>query len=210
MPPPERVILPMQQHLGAPCVPTVKKGDTVFVGTVVGDSDAYVSAPVHASVSGTVEELTTVMLTGGQMTQAVVIRSDGKMEKDPAIYPPRHHHQRGAGRRGPAAQKAGGETEAHLYRQGHPAVHQHHRPRGGRHEDRGHPGPDGEKGDGRVYRVHGAHPNQTEYKFNHSLIHFPQGGAARQATAGPLFPFPVVDFLLPLCYTVKNENRSSR
>lgn len=88
MPPPERVILPMQQHLGAPCVPTVKKGDTVFVGTVVGDSDAYVSAPVHASVSGTVEELTTVMLTGGQMTQAVVIRSDGKMEKDPAIYPP--------------------------------------------------------------------------------------------------------------------------
>ena len=88
MPPPERVILPMQQHLGAPCVPTVKKGDTVFVGTVVGDSDAYVSAPVHASVSGAVEELTTVMLTGGQMTQAVVIRSDGKMEKDPAIYPP--------------------------------------------------------------------------------------------------------------------------
>ncbi len=88
MPPPERVILPMQQHLGAPCVPTVKKGDTVFVGTVVGDSDAYVSAPVHASVSGTVEELTTVMLTGGQMTQAVVIRSNGKMEKDPAIYPP--------------------------------------------------------------------------------------------------------------------------
>ena len=88
MPPPERVILPMQQHLGAPCVPTVKKGDTVFVGTVVGDSDAYVSAPVHASVSGTVEELTTVMLTGGQMTQAVVIRSDGKMEKDPSIYPP--------------------------------------------------------------------------------------------------------------------------
>ena len=88
MPPPERVILPMQQHLGAPCVPTVKKGDMVFVGTVVGDSDAYVSAPVHASVSGTVEELTTVMLTGGQMTQAVVIRSDGKMEKDPAIYPP--------------------------------------------------------------------------------------------------------------------------
>ena len=88
MPPPERVILPMQQHLGAPCVPTVKKGDTVFVGTVVGDSDAYVSAPVHASVSGTVEELATVMLTGGQMTQAVVIRSDGKMEKDPAIYPP--------------------------------------------------------------------------------------------------------------------------
>ena len=88
MPPPEKVILPMQQHIGAPCIPTVKKGDHVYVGTVVGDSDAYVSAPVHASVSGTVTEITQVMLPGGQMTQAVVVGSDGKMEKDPAIAPP--------------------------------------------------------------------------------------------------------------------------
>lgn len=88
MPPPEKVILPMQQHIGAPCIPTVKKGDHVYVGTVVGDSDAYISAPVHASVSGTVTEITQVMLTGGQMTQAVVVGSDGKMEKDPAIAPP--------------------------------------------------------------------------------------------------------------------------
>lgn len=88
MPPPEKVILPMQQHIGAPCIPTVKKGDHVYVGTVVGDSDAYISAPVHASVSGTVTEITQVMLTGGQMTRAVVVGSDGKMEKDPAIAPP--------------------------------------------------------------------------------------------------------------------------
>ena len=88
MPPPQRVVLPMQQHIGAPCVPTVKKGDHVYVGTVVGDSDAYVCAPVHASVSGTVADITQVMLTGGQMTQAVVVGSDGKMEKDPAIAPP--------------------------------------------------------------------------------------------------------------------------
>ena len=88
MPPPEKVILPMQQHIGAPCIPTVKKGDHVYVGTVVGDSEAYVSAPVHASVSGTVTEITQVMLTGGQMTQAVVVESDGKMEKDPAIAAP--------------------------------------------------------------------------------------------------------------------------
>ena len=88
MPPPEKVILPMQQHIGAPCIPTVKKGDHVYVGTVVGDSEAYVSAPVHASVSGTVTEITQVMLTGGQTTQAVVVESDGKMEKDPSIAPP--------------------------------------------------------------------------------------------------------------------------
>lgn len=88
MPPPPKVILPMQQHIGAPCAPTVKKGDHVYVGTVVGDSEAYVSAPVHSSVSGTVVEITKVMLVGGQMTEAVVVESDGAMEPDPGIYPP--------------------------------------------------------------------------------------------------------------------------
>ncbi len=88
LPPPERVILPMQQHIGAPCTPTVQKGDHVYLGQVIGDSDAYVSAPIHTSISGTVTEITSVMLTGGQMTTAVVIDSDGKMERDPNIYPP--------------------------------------------------------------------------------------------------------------------------
>ena len=48
---PEQVTIPMQQHIGAPCVPTVKKGDHVYLGQVVGDSEAFVSAPIHASVS---------------------------------------------------------------------------------------------------------------------------------------------------------------
>lgn len=73
MPPPARVVLPMQQHIGAPCRPVVKKGDYVYLGQVVGQSDAYVSAPVHASVSGTVAEVTKIMLTGGQPVEAVVI-----------------------------------------------------------------------------------------------------------------------------------------
>lgn len=88
MPPPQQVVISMVQHIGAPCTPTVKKGDHVFVGQVVGKSDAYVCVPVHASVSGTVAELTKIMLTGGQMVEAVVIDSDGKMEHDPSIYPP--------------------------------------------------------------------------------------------------------------------------
>ena len=88
MPLPSKIVLSMGQHIGAPAAPAVAKGDQVYVGTVVGDSEAYVSAPVHASVSGTVTEITQVMLTGGQMTQAVVVGSDGKMEKDPAIAPP--------------------------------------------------------------------------------------------------------------------------
>ena len=62
MPPPAEVTLPMTQHIGAPCVPIVKKGAHVYVGTKVADSDAYVSAPIHASVSGTVKEIAKVMI----------------------------------------------------------------------------------------------------------------------------------------------------
>ncbi len=88
MPPPKRVILPMHQHIGAPCTPVVQKGDAVKIGQIIGSSDAAVSAPIHASVSGTVAEICDFMLPGGQMTKAVVIDSDGLMEQDPSIYPP--------------------------------------------------------------------------------------------------------------------------
>lgn len=88
MPPPAQITLPMTQHIGAPCTPTVKKGDHVYVGTKVADSTAYVSAPIHSSVSGTVKEITKVMMPGGQMVDAVIIDSDGLMERDPAIQPP--------------------------------------------------------------------------------------------------------------------------
>ncbi|HAA43464.1 MAG TPA: electron transport complex subunit RsxC, partial [Ruminiclostridium sp.] len=42
------------RHIGAPCKPCVAKGDVVKVGQVIGDSDEFISAPVHSSVSGTV------------------------------------------------------------------------------------------------------------------------------------------------------------
>ncbi len=87
MPPPETVVIPMQQHIGAPCAPTVKKGDTVYVGTLIGDSDRPVSAPIHSSVSGTVAEIKTVIMTNGAASEAVVINSDGKMTHDPEIKP---------------------------------------------------------------------------------------------------------------------------
>lgn len=88
MPPPARVVIPMQQHIGAPCKPLVKKGDHVYLGQAIGDSDAFVSAPIHASVSGTVAEVSPIPLTGGQLVEAVAIESDGKMEPDPSIAPP--------------------------------------------------------------------------------------------------------------------------
>ena len=88
MPVPETVVLPMQQHIGAPCVPTVKKGDHVDVGQVIGDSDKYVSAPIHASVSGTVTAVADVKLANGRMAPAVTIQSDGEMKLWEGIEPP--------------------------------------------------------------------------------------------------------------------------
>jgi len=76
----ESVTLPMKQHIGAPCVPCVRQGDYVLAGQLVGKADASVSAPIHASVSGTVQKLEVIRLPGGEDVQAVVIKSDGEMK----------------------------------------------------------------------------------------------------------------------------------
>lgn len=78
----------MQQHVGAPCKPLVKVGDLVQVGQKIGDSDAFVSAPIHASISGKVSAITKIALPGGQMVDAVVIESDGQMTVSPEVRPP--------------------------------------------------------------------------------------------------------------------------
>ena len=89
MPIPERVVLPMQQHIGAPCVPTVKVGDTVAVGQVIGDSDKFVSAPIHATISGTVKAVGDVKLANGLITKGVTIESDGEMRLFEGLEPPK-------------------------------------------------------------------------------------------------------------------------
>ena len=55
---PETVVVPMLQHIGAPAVPTVKKGDEVLAGQVIGEAPQPISAPVHAPISGTVVAVT--------------------------------------------------------------------------------------------------------------------------------------------------------
>lgn len=89
MPSPEAVLLPMQQHIGAPCEPAVKVGDKVAVGQVIGDTDKFVSAPVHASVSGTVKAVSEIKLPSGIKTAAVLIESDGEMRLFEGIEPPK-------------------------------------------------------------------------------------------------------------------------
>lgn len=88
MPPPNTVTIPMQQHIGAPCKPTVKVGDKVKLGQIIGDSESFVCAPIHSSVSGKVSKITKIMLPSGNNVEAVVIESDGEMRLDENIKPP--------------------------------------------------------------------------------------------------------------------------
>lgn len=88
MPAPEKVTLPMLQHIGTPCTPTVKTGDKVFVGQIIGNSDEPLSVPVHASVSGTVSAVTETTLANGKTVPAVTIESDGKMTGYYGLVPP--------------------------------------------------------------------------------------------------------------------------
>ncbi len=88
MNPPASVEILMSQHIGAPATPTVKAGDKVYVGTLIGEAGGFVSAPVHSSVSGVVKKISTYLLANGRNTQSVIIESDGEMTPDPSITPP--------------------------------------------------------------------------------------------------------------------------
>ena len=81
----EQVIIPIKQHIGTPCKPLVKKGDKVFVGTLIGDGKAADSTPIHSSVSGQVLRIKTITLSDGNKCRAVVINSDGQMTPDPEL-----------------------------------------------------------------------------------------------------------------------------
>ena len=74
---PKRVIMLLQQHLGAPCEALVKKGDTVEEGQKIGDVKAFISAPVHASISGKVKEVDYWRHPAGLRVPAMVIEGDG-------------------------------------------------------------------------------------------------------------------------------------
>lgn len=88
MPVPEHVIIPMSMHIGAPAEPVVKKGDTVMVGTLIGKASGFVSANIHSSVSGTVQDVAPMRMVNGAMTTAVAIKTDGQQTIDPACVPP--------------------------------------------------------------------------------------------------------------------------
>lgn len=89
MPIPAEVCIPMSMHIGAPCQPLVKKGDYVKVGQLIGSTDAFVSAPIHSSVSGTVKAIDELRNGMGGYDQVIVIETDGKQEVSEDVVPPK-------------------------------------------------------------------------------------------------------------------------
>ena len=74
-PEPDVLVIPMSQHIGAPCKPLVKKGDLVTVGQKIGDNQGL-CVPVHASVSGKVKAVSAMAHTNGSTVMSVVIEND--------------------------------------------------------------------------------------------------------------------------------------
>ena len=79
---PDRLTVPMSQHLGAPCVPLVAKGDRVVRGQLIGEIDALISAPVHAPASGEVVGIVSALTPAGIRATCVVIAPDAEQDRD--------------------------------------------------------------------------------------------------------------------------------
>ena len=86
---PDKVVIPLQQHIGAPCEPleSIEVGSYVKKGQKIADSSGFVSAPIHASVSGTVTSIEPYNHPLGRPVQAIIIESDGKEVWDEQIKP---------------------------------------------------------------------------------------------------------------------------
>lgn len=83
----KQVAVMLSQHIGAACQPTVKKGDLVQAGQKIGDSDAFVSAPVHSPISGKVKEVSLQSHPVLGRNPAVIIEANAEnnLPKKPAF-----------------------------------------------------------------------------------------------------------------------------
>ncbi len=71
-----QLVYPMSQHLGAPATPIVSVGDYVKVGQKIAEASAFVSSPIHASVSGNVVAIEKRATSGGTVAMCVVVEND--------------------------------------------------------------------------------------------------------------------------------------
>ena len=81
--PGKELVYPLSQHIGAPARPVVQKGDHVLAGQMIAEAGGFVSAPIHASVSGTVTGIKRVLNNVGNKVDAIIIENDGQYESIP-------------------------------------------------------------------------------------------------------------------------------
>lgn len=75
------MVFPLSQHIGAPAVPVVAKGDHVLAGQLIAEAGGFISANIHSSVSGTVKAIEPRTLATGGKCNSIVIENDGKYEE---------------------------------------------------------------------------------------------------------------------------------
>lgn len=76
MPPPAKLYISLAQHLGAPAKPLVKKGDTVVQGQCIAEAAGFISACIHAPVSGQIADIDTAPTPAGMMVPRIVMETD--------------------------------------------------------------------------------------------------------------------------------------
>ena len=81
------LVYPLSQHIGAPTKPVVEKGDHVLTGQLIAEAGGFVSAPIYATVSGTVKAIEPHRVVTGDNVMSIVIENDGLYEE--VEYPER-------------------------------------------------------------------------------------------------------------------------
>ncbi len=79
--PKEILVYPLSQHIGAPASPIVAVGDTFLRGQKIAEAGGFVSAPVFASVSGTVKAIEPRHVATGDLVNSIIIENDGEMKE---------------------------------------------------------------------------------------------------------------------------------
>lgn len=75
------MVYPLSQHIGAPAVPVVAKGDRVLTGQKIAEAGGFVSAPIYATVSGTVKAIEPRRVVTGDLVNSIIVDNDGLFEE---------------------------------------------------------------------------------------------------------------------------------
>ncbi len=78
LPHPDKVVLPLLQHIGAPCIPVVKPKQEVVMGELVAKGEGFVTTSVHSPITGVVKKTEVTTLSNGRHLQAMVISAQGE------------------------------------------------------------------------------------------------------------------------------------